>query len=127
MASWAPRIEKDQARIDWSRRALEVHNRIRAFNPWPLAFTYYGQEKLQLLQTMPSSGNQASAQVPGTLLGTTRDSMLIACGSGSVLEVRELKPASRSAMSGREYANGARLRAGMPIFQELIPQPERIP
>ena len=125
-ATWAPRVTKEQARIDWGRSASELHNRIRAFNPWPLAFTYRGEERLQLIQSAPDSENVSSGPNPGTLLGLRGDSMLIACGGGSALEIQAVKPANRRIMSGREYAGGSQLRPGNIIFQKFIPQAERI-
>lgn len=116
-ASWAPRITKDDARIDWSENAGKIHNRIRAMNPRPGAFTYFGGKMLHIWSSFPEAERGKGAHAPGTFLGITEHCLRIQCAEGSVLQIRELQKPSKNRVSGREFANGARLLAGSRIFE----------
>lgn len=120
-ASWAPRISKEQAGIAWSCRAAEIHDRIRAFNPRPLAYTDYGAQRLQLLRSRVADSPEPSRLPPGTFLGKTEAGMLVQCGAGTALEILDIQPANRRLISGREFANGARLSPGTLLFQAPAP------
>jgi methionyl-tRNA formyltransferase len=66
---------------------------------------------------MPSNPSTGSPEMPGTLLGYTRDGIHVQCGEGTVLEILQVQKPAKSVVSGREYANGARLHPGELIFQ----------
>jgi len=123
-ASWAPRITKEQARISWEGSAERIHNMVRAFNPWPLAFTDYQGRRLQIQssRTVKDAGSQARR--PGTFLGKTETGMLVQCGKDTVLELLEVQIQSRRPTSGREFANGARLLADTPLFHSQSAEQE---
>jgi methionyl-tRNA formyltransferase len=116
-ASWAPRILKEEAQIAWEASAREIHNMIRAFYPWPLAFTESrGGKRVQILRSRTVESLDTKGRCPGTFLGKTEVGMLVQCGGGSVLEVLELQLQSRRPTSGREFAIGARLLADTLLF-----------
>jgi methionyl-tRNA formyltransferase len=112
MASLAPRITKEMARISWEQDAWSIHNRIRALNPAPLTWTDWKGNRIQILRSAPPDASRVQGYAPGTFWGAAGSAMKVVCGEGSVLEVLELQPAGRKKISGREYANGARLKAG---------------
>jgi methionyl-tRNA formyltransferase len=116
LATWAPRIDKEMAAISWKRNAREIHNQIRAFNPWPLAFTSFLDRRVQILRSIPESGVVDAALVPGTYLGPTEVGIRVKCGGGTVLEVLEVKLEGKSRITGREFASGARLQPGAALF-----------
>ncbi len=109
-ATLAPRISKEMAKIAWDRTAREIHNQVRAFNPWPLAFTCFRGGRVQILRSMPEKAVVNDPGPPGTFLAATRSGIRVSCGAGTVLEVIELKPEGRGSVSGREFASGARLQ-----------------
>ncbi len=111
-ATLAPRIDKAMARIDWQRAAREIHNLVRAFNPWPLAFTGFRGSKLQMLHSRPAPDTEAAGVPPGTFLGVHGDALRVACGGGTALDLLRVQMAGRSAVSGREFVSGARLQPG---------------
>jgi methionyl-tRNA formyltransferase len=112
-ASLAPRIRKEMGQIDWGHTAAALHNRVRALHPWPLAFTTFRGQKLQVLRTAPATGYAAATPAAdGTFLGTTGRGMLVACGRGSRIELLEVQMESRKPVSGREFAAGARISPG---------------
>jgi methionyl-tRNA formyltransferase len=105
--SYAPKIEKSEAPLDWSSSAIHLDRQIRAFNPWPIAETRLAGESLRVLKAQvaePLGTHGAS----GTLLGIADDGLRVACGEG-VLAVRELQRAGKRPVSARDFANAVRL------------------
>jgi len=111
-ATTAPRIDKAMARIDWQRAAPEIHNLVRAFNPWPLAYAEFRGAKLQFLLSRPAPEREAAVQSPGTFLGVCGDALRVSCGGGTALDLLRVQLAGRSAVSGREFVSGAHLQPG---------------
>jgi methionyl-tRNA formyltransferase len=118
-ATFAPRITKEMARIDWDQDACMIHNLIRALNPAPLAWTGWKGSRVQILRSAPPDASRAQGYAPGMFWGSSGLAMKVVCGEGSVLEVLELQPAGRKKISGREYANGARLKPGEQLRTNL--------
>lgn len=114
-ATFAPRIKKEMARIAWEKRARDIHNMVRAFNPWPLAFSDSRNQRVQILRSFPETGG-AWQSTPGTFLGFTRDGIRVQCGAGTVLELLQIQPASKHPITGREFSIGARLKPNELIF-----------
>ena len=106
-ATYAPKIEKAEARLDWSAGVVEIDRRVRAFNPWPMAETSFAGEPLRVLRARIAD-QHASDAAPGTLLGIAEDGLRVACGEG-VLAVRELQRAGKRPVSARDFANAVRL------------------
>ena len=114
-ASYAPILTKEHGRIDWGRTAGEIYNRIRGLMPWPGAFSTF-RGKLCHVWGRPSelAAGDAGAIVveePGTLaLG---DAVIeVICGAGTRLRVESVQIEGRKRVSGREFANGARIESG---------------
>jgi methionyl-tRNA formyltransferase len=106
-ATYARKIEKSEARIDWSAGAAALDRQVRAFNPWPMAETTFAGESLRVLRARVAE-QPASEAAPGTLLGIADDGLRVACGDG-VLAVRELQRAGKRPISARDFANAVRL------------------
>ena len=117
LATYAPRITKELSDIDWKAKADRIHNQIRGLNPWPLAHTEFRGRRLQLYRSLPSPPPGSPASAPGTFLGSTREGILVQCGDGAALEVFEVQMEGKRRVSGREFANGARITEGERIFQ----------
>lgn len=117
IVTWAPRISKEIARISWEQSAVDIHNKIRGMNPWPVAYCDYKEGRLHLLRSFPESLAQNLISLPGTFLGLTQDGIRVQCGKGTILEILEVKMPAKAAVTGREFANGARLREGELLFQ----------
>jgi methionyl-tRNA formyltransferase len=109
LSCYAPMLKKEQGQIDWTRPALEVHNRVRGLDPWPGAFTLLGGEPLKLARTRPD--DEPHAQAPGTVLGADRDGVRVACGQG-VLSVGELQLPGRKRLAAADFLRGCTLPVG---------------
>ena len=104
--TYAPKIEKGETHIDWSRPSEDVHNHIRALSPFPGAwFELAGEtERIKVLRSEKSEGSGK----PGTVVD---DRLTIACGSGAV-RILELQRAGRQKMKTEEFLRGIPIAAG---------------
>lgn len=87
-ATYATKIDKDEARIDWSLPATIVARRVRAFNPFPVAYTFINEERIKVWRAHALDIRHDAA--PGTLLESSENGLWVACGSGA-LAVDELQ------------------------------------
>ena len=110
--TYAPRIGKSEARIDWRRKALEIERQVRAFNPEPVAETRLGGEQLRVFSARAQDdiGVEVAAKTldPGTIICVRDGSILIQCGHG-VLAVNEVQRPGRRPISARDLANSLSL------------------
>jgi methionyl-tRNA formyltransferase len=99
--TYANKLSKAEAEVDWRQPADEIARRIRAFNPVPCAFTSLNGEALKLWLAMAEPGSGT----PGTVLAADADGVLIAAGSGAV-RVTELQAAGGKRLSARDFVAG---------------------
>ena len=115
LATYAPLIKREEALIDWTRSALELWRRVKAFNPWPVAHTTWQGAELRIFEAWPLEGD--SGREPGTVLeeallpSTAPDpastAFSVQTGSGR-LAVISLQRSGRRAMGGAEFLRGQR-------------------
>ncbi|MBS1144198.1 MAG: methionyl-tRNA formyltransferase [Proteobacteria bacterium] len=105
--TYAHKIEKAEALIDWSKSAMELDRHLRAFNPFPGAQAVFGGQTVKLWQATPVAG-QGDA---GTVLSVDRNSIVIACGEGA-LAVSELQKAGGKRLPVQQFLAGHPLKAG---------------
>jgi len=91
LATYAHKLNKEEARIDWARPADELERRIRAFTPWPVCHTTLGDAALKVLGAQPAQGKGE----PGRILDASRDGLLVACGEGALLLTRLQLPGGK--------------------------------
>jgi methionyl-tRNA formyltransferase len=111
-ATYAPRIKTEQARIDWTRLASEVHDQIRAFNPRPGAFTGFRGKRLKIWTSGESQDPDGTVYAPGEIVGVMESRIQVACGEGSFLSISVLQPEGKRRMTAGDFANGVNLRSG---------------
>ena len=104
--TYAEKIIKAEALIDWQQDAVEIWRRVRAFNPWPVAETRFNGAQLRIWDAEMLQRQQAAA--PGTVIAATHDGIDVACGSG-MLRVLRLQLAGRKPISAQEFIKGQRL------------------
>jgi methionyl-tRNA formyltransferase len=117
-STYAPKIAPDAGRLDLGLDADEFARRVRAYTPDPGAFLDAPSGRLTLLgaEAVPEEDGAA----PGAVIGIDKErGIRLALARGSVW-IPKLKPSGRRAMSGHDYANGARLKTGAPL---LAPAP----
>jgi methionyl-tRNA formyltransferase len=109
--TYAAKLRKEEARIDWSRPASAIDAQVRAFNPWPVAETSWAGRQLRIWQCEPEPATTPAE--PGTVLESAHGRLVVAAGEGG-LRLTQVQLAGRRAMSAAEFlkANtlaGARL------------------
>ena len=105
--TYAAKLTKEEARLDWSRSATELARAVRGYNPWPIAYTHYRGQPLRIWRARAlDTGSDA---VPGTLIAAGREGIDVATGGG-MLRILELQPAGGRVLSAAEFANGRDLR-----------------
>jgi methionyl-tRNA formyltransferase len=103
-ATWAPLLKKEDGLIDWSRRAQEIHNRVRGLQPWPGAQTTFRGQPLQIWRSRIASGLPPAEA--GTVLRARP--LLVACGERA-LELLEVQLEGRKRIPAGDFANGQRI------------------
>jgi methionyl-tRNA formyltransferase len=106
-ATLAPMLKKEDGRIDWSLTATEIERRVRGFQPWPGAYTTFRAHGFRIWSAVVGSPEAPSAD-PGTLLAHDQ-CLLVACGSNTWLELREVQSEGRRRVSASDFLNGIRL------------------
>ncbi len=111
-ASRAPKIKKEDGRIDWNRPAREIWNRLRAFTPWPGAFTFLpGQPKPQLLKIWKAEVVEASERRPGEILSADKTGIVVGCGQYA-LRILELQREGGRRLTAAEFLAGHPMKTG---------------
>jgi methionyl-tRNA formyltransferase len=105
--TYASKIQKTEAAIDWTADAAHIARQVRAFNPWPVASTLWDGQPLRLWEAAPVEGSQVGA-MPGQVLGWNSERLLVQCGHGA-LSITRLQLAGRRVVSAQEFAAGRAL------------------
>jgi len=106
-ATLAPILKKEDGRIDFSRTATEILNRLRGFRPWPGAYSQFRSKNLQIRQAI------AFAQlVPPAELRVDGTQVFVGCGEGTAIEIVELQLEGKKPTSASDFVRGYRPQSG---------------
>lgn len=105
LATYAEKLSKEEARIDWSLSACELERCIRAFNPWPMSYLMIDEQPVKVWKA--SALDIQSDAAPGTIIDATKLGIQVATGEG-VLNLESLQPAGKKAMSAQDLLNSRR-------------------
>ena len=108
-ATFAPPLEKEQGRVDWSKSAIDIGRQVRAFNPWPAAFTHLDGKLLKIHRAHVADATDAGHS-PGTVLSAAAE-IRVATGDG-VLVLDELQLEGRKRLPAAEFSRGGTPRPG---------------
>lgn len=108
LATHAPILTRDDARIDFTRSAREIYNRWRGFQPWPGAFTTLRGKKIIANRMHPVE----RADVASGTIHADEGRLLVGCGQGTAIELDEVQPEGKRRMSAAEFLRGYQLRSG---------------
>ena len=110
--TYAHKIEKAEAAIDWREPATVIDRRVRAFNPFPVASAQLGTEVIKLWRvSVDNTANNVNSQAPGTVLSADAQGVRVACGEG-VLCVTELQRAGGKRLSAADFLRGFPISMG---------------
>ena len=103
--TYAEKLSKEEARVDWSLSAAQLERCIRAFNPWPMSWLEIDGQPLKIWKaSVIDTGTTAE---PGTIVDATKQGIQVATGDG-ILNVESLQPAGKKAMSAQDLLNSRR-------------------
>lgn len=113
-------ITKEDGRIDWTKSAWDIHNQVRALQPWPIAYCQFRGQTFRILRTkvldtgmendgdLPESAWEAPA---GSIVAVRKNSLLVATGSG-ILELLAVQAPGKRVMNTGDFLRGHRIEAG---------------
>ena len=106
MATYAKKLSKEEARIDWSDSAVNIVNKVRALNPWPLASTSFNGTEIKILKVKLRTDFKAKTSfVAGQIIELNKQHLSVLTGD-AVVDIVELKPQSRSKQTFKDFVNG---------------------
>lgn len=101
-ACYADKLDKAEARIDWTDSAGAIWLRIKAFNPWPVAETLYRGQRLRIWSARPETGSSEAA--PGCVVGSDKHGVVVATGGG-LLRLLQVQMPGKRPVTAREFAS----------------------
>ena len=110
LATHAPILKKEDGKIDWSNDPLTIVRRIRGFQPFPAAYTFLNEARMTLWNC--SAGVETNSEHAGTVVKASGGELLIACGNGESLEIKELQLEGKKRMTAKDFLNGSVIRVG---------------
>jgi methionyl-tRNA formyltransferase len=108
-ATYAHKLEKAEARLDWSQPAQALERKVRAFNPWPIAEAPLSGERVRIHAAEVVDGAPGAA--PGSVLQASRAGIDVACGAGA-LRITRLQREGGRVLAAADYLNARPLAAG---------------
>lgn len=102
LASYAHKMSKEEGKINWNKPASKLDCLIRAFNPWPVAWTSLDDERIRVWHA--TVGEIESEQAPGTILATGKDGIVVSCGAKSLI-LKQLQLSGSRTMSVQDLLN----------------------
>lgn len=107
LATYAPILKKDDGRVDWSMEAAKIALRVRGFQPFPTAFTYFRENRLTLWKAVVVDA-ALTQRGCGVVTSVEKDGLVIECGHGTFLRLEELQIEGKGRVSARDFVNGMR-------------------
>ena len=110
-ATYAPRLRKEDGEIDWSQPAVRIERHVRAFHPWPSAYTWLAGKRLKILAACVQNGARRDSVAPGTVIDFQDDFLRVATGDGN-LNVGSVQLEGKKALPIAAFVKGHRLAPG---------------
>ncbi len=110
--TYAHKIEKAEAAVDWAQPATVIERRIRAFDPFPGATARIADETIKLWRARAVTHGRGTA-APGTVVALDANGISVACGEGERLEITELQRPGGKRLAAHDFLRGFPLSAGM--------------
>jgi len=111
---YAPRLKKEDGIIDWTKSAQQIHDHIRAFNPWPKTFSWFqhaDRKPQRILIHKTTVLSEETTEPHGVILNVSEEGVQVATGEG-VLNIVELQPEGKRRMLAKDLMNGYALQPG---------------
>ena len=109
IATYAPKLDRNEARLDWTEEAANIDRKVRAFNPTPGAWTTCSGSPLKIWRTSIGEGVSAAA---GTVCSTSGGAITVAAGGGTSVKLLELQRAGAKRLAAAAFVAGSSLAPG---------------
>jgi methionyl-tRNA formyltransferase len=112
-ATHAPILKREDGLVDWTLDAADIERRVRGFQPWPNAYTFYKGRRLVLRHAEPVEAHApADTSGAGEIISARADELVVACGGATALQLSEVQLEGKQRMSARDFVNGMRVVPG---------------
>ena len=111
LTNYAPIITKEMGLIDFSKSAIDIHNLVRGFYPWPSAYFFIDGKRIKVLKTELSNDCNKEA---GIIIDSAKD-FVISCGNNTSIKLITIQPEGSKKMSASDYLKGHSLPIGFKI------------
>jgi len=110
-ATYAPKLRKEDGKIDWSKDALFIDRQVRAFNPRPSAFSYFSEKRIKIYEGKVKE-ELPEFSSPGKILAIAKEGIEVCCGGRSIYLIQRLQPENKKEMDAHAYSLGAKIKPG---------------
>jgi len=117
-ATYAPKLTKDQGKIDWQEPAEVIDRKVRAFVGWPGAFTYFQGQRLEITNGQVTQGVMPEAR-PGEIIQIDKSGIYVCCGRRSFYLIEKVKPEGKKEMSAYAFSLGGKVKVGTALGSEF--------
>jgi methionyl-tRNA formyltransferase len=107
--TYAAKLQKQEAVIDWQQPATQLLRQVNAFNPWPVAQTQWRGDTLRIWQAEVSA--EPTQATPGNVIAVNKQGIDVACGDGS-LRITQLQVPGKRAMQVQDFLNANNIDVG---------------
>jgi methionyl-tRNA formyltransferase len=111
LATYAPRLRREHGEIDWRQDAFSIDRMVRAFSPWPGAFTFLKSQRI-LIHAGEAVAGPAACGIPGRISEILPAGPVVCCGGGSGFHIRRLQRENKKEMAAADFLRGMRLECG---------------
>lgn len=111
LVTYSPMISREQEKLNWNKTAGELHNKIRAFRPFPGTYTILDGSRFKVWES--EVVQMSTDKEPGEFVKVDKDSLSVACGGQSVLSLLTVQPAGKPKMDITSYLSGSNVEVGM--------------
>lgn len=111
LATYAPKLSKEDGKIDWTKEALFIQRQIRALNPWPSTYTFFQGQRIKIIEGKALRGKSHSAQ-PGQIQSIGKEGIEVCCGGRTVFLVEKVQPENKNSITAFAFSLGKRLKPG---------------
>lgn len=109
-ATYASMLGRELSPMDWTKPAQTLHDQVRGLLPWPCATAEFGGTRCKVFSTAVLEGT--TDLTPGTVAEAGKDGIVMVCGGGSLLRVKELQPDGKKRMAAADFLRGHPLTVG---------------
>lgn len=118
-STYAPLLNKEHEKINWAKKAADIHNLVRGMNPWPGAYTLDNKKRLKIWSTKLECNIKRMEDLPGTVVELREEGFLVQTGDIPIL-ITMVQPAGKKKMAASDYVNGYGLTIGTQLGDNFV-------